>query len=70
MLAAWKLDEFGGYVNTICGIVDGLTATGPDVILIPAIAVKFVLLARVSESYRSQTSTRQHRCSEKRKVQG
>lgn len=50
MLSAGELDELGRDVNVVGRVVNGLAATSANVVLIPAVAVKFVLLAGMSES--------------------
>lgn len=49
MLASRELYELGRDVDVVCRIVDGLATTGAYIVFIPAIAVKLMLLTRVSE---------------------
>ncbi len=50
VVAAGELDELGGDVDAVGGIVDGLATAAADIVLVPAVAVELVLLARVPES--------------------
>jgi hypothetical protein len=50
VLSAGKLDELGRDVDVVRGVMDGLASAAAYVIFVPAVAVKLVLLARMSES--------------------
>jgi hypothetical protein len=49
MRAARELYELGGDVDLVRGVVDRLPAAAANIVLVPAVAVEFVLLASVSE---------------------
>ena len=49
VLPPGELYEFGRDVNVVRGIMDGLATAGAYIVFIPAVAIKLVLLAGVSE---------------------
>jgi hypothetical protein len=49
MLSARELDELGGNIDVVRGVVDSLAPAASYIVFVPAITVKLVLLARVSE---------------------
>ena len=49
MLSAWQLYELGGNVDAVRGVMDRLSAAGADIVLIPAVAIELMLLARMSK---------------------
>lgn len=52
MFSTWELDKLGSDVDFVRRIVDCLSATATNIILVPAVAIELVLLTRVSEIYR------------------
>lgn len=51
MLSTRELYELGGDIDAVCRVVNCLAAATTDIVFIPAIAVKLMLLTRVSKGY-------------------
>jgi hypothetical protein len=49
VLSIRKLDELGGDVDFVGGIVDSLSAAAAYVVFVPTVAIELVLFASVSE---------------------